>query len=83
LPSIHPFREAAFAGCLLSYAVDLADVARRGVVYIDKVLRGARPGGIPVENLSKYDLIVNVQTATAPGLTIRPSLLARADPIIE
>jgi putative ABC transport system substrate-binding protein len=82
LPSIHPVREGAFAGCLLSYAVDLADVARRGAVCIDKVLRGARPGGTPVENLSKYDLIVNVQTATALGLTI-PPLLARADQIIE
>jgi len=83
LPSIHPFREGAFAGCLLSYAVDLADVARRGAVYIDKVLRGAHPGGIPVENLSKYDLIINLKTAKALGLTIPPSLLARADQVIE
>ena len=83
LPSIHPFPEEAIAGCLLSYAVDLVHVARRGAVYLDKILRGASPGSIPVENLSKYDLIINLKTAKALGLTIQPSLLLRADQVIE
>jgi putative tryptophan/tyrosine transport system substrate-binding protein len=83
LPTIHPFREGAFSGCLLAYGADLKEQARRGAVYVDKILRGTEPGSLPVELNSKYELIVNLKTAKSLGLTVPPILLGRADQVIE
>jgi putative tryptophan/tyrosine transport system substrate-binding protein len=83
LPSIHSFREGALAGGLLAYAADLKEEARRGAVYVDKILRGTPPDTLPVEQLSKYELLINVRTANALGLNVPPTLLALADEVIE
>ena len=83
LPSIHSFREAALAGGLLAYAADLRQQAQRGAAYVDKILRGSSAGSLPVEQMSKYELLINLKTATALGLTLPSSLLARADEVIE
>jgi putative ABC transport system substrate-binding protein len=83
LPAIYPYSEAATAGGLMSYASDLIDQMRRSAALIDKVLKGTKPGDIPVEQPTKFELIINVKTAKALGLTIPPSLLGRADQAIE
>jgi putative ABC transport system substrate-binding protein len=83
LPSVHSFREGALAGGLLAYAADTPEVARRGAAYVDKVLRGAPPGDLPVEQLSKYELLINLKTAKALDLTVPSTLLATADEVIE
>jgi putative tryptophan/tyrosine transport system substrate-binding protein len=83
LPSIYPFKEAAVSGGLIAYAADLNELTRRAVAYVDKILRGTFPGDLPVEQLSKYELLINLQTANALGLAIPPTLLARADEVIE
>ena len=67
----------------MSYAPDMIDLHRRAAVYIDKILKGARPAELPVEQASKYQLVVNLKTAKALGLTIPPTMLARADEVIE
>ena len=83
LPSVYGLREWVDAGGLLAFGVNLRDVFQRAASYVDKILRGARPTDLPVERPSKYDLIVNLKTARALGLTIPPSLLLRADQVIE
>jgi putative ABC transport system substrate-binding protein len=83
LPSIWPVREGAQAGGLLAYGADLREGARRVAAYVDKILRGTPPGTLPVEQLSKYELLVNLKTAKALGLDVPPSLLALADEVIE
>jgi putative tryptophan/tyrosine transport system substrate-binding protein len=67
----------------MCYTPDHADLTRRAAVYIDKILRGARPADLPVEQASKYRLVINLKTADALGLTIPPAILARADELIE
>jgi putative tryptophan/tyrosine transport system substrate-binding protein len=83
LPSVHPFAENAIAGGLLSYSASLTGIARRGATVVDKILRGAKPGDLPVEQPTMFELIINLKTAKILGLTIPPSLLLRADQVIE
>jgi ABC-type uncharacterized transport system substrate-binding protein len=83
MPTMHGARELVAAGGLMSYGADFVDLWRRSADYIDKILRGAKPADIPVEQPTKFELIVNLTTAKALGLTIPPTLLARADEVIE
>jgi putative ABC transport system substrate-binding protein len=83
LPGMFGFEENAQAGGLMSYSADVLDLYRRSAAYIDKILRGANPAELPVEQASKYKLIINLKTAKALRLEIPPTLLARADEVIE
>ena len=83
LPSIYHRREFADSGGLIAYGVDRSDMFRRAATYVDKILKGAKPADLPVEQPTKFELVINLKTAQALGLTIPPSLLLRADQIIE
>jgi putative tryptophan/tyrosine transport system substrate-binding protein len=83
LPTLHGFREYVEAGGLVSYGPNIPDLFRRAADLVDKILRGAKPKDIPVEQPAKFDLVINLTTAKALGLTIPPTLLARADEVIE
>jgi putative ABC transport system substrate-binding protein len=83
LPTTHGFREWVETGGLMSYGPNFPDLFRRAADYVDKILRGAKPAEIPVEQPTKFDLIINITTAKALGLEIPPTLLARADQVIE
>jgi putative tryptophan/tyrosine transport system substrate-binding protein len=83
LPVMHASREFIEAAGLMSYGPNFVDLYRRAGDYVDKILRGAKPGDLPVEQPTKLELVVNLITAQALGLTIPPSLLARADEVIE
>jgi ABC-type uncharacterized transport system substrate-binding protein len=83
LPAIYAFREVADAGGLIAYGPNLNDLFRRSAQYVDKILKGVKPGDLPIEQPTKFDLVINLKTAKALGLTIPPSLLLRADQVIE
>jgi putative tryptophan/tyrosine transport system substrate-binding protein len=83
LPIISSFREEAESGGLISYGPSLRTTFRRAAVYVDKILKGAKPADLPIEQPTTFELVINLTTAKALGLTIPPSLLQRADQVIE
>jgi putative tryptophan/tyrosine transport system substrate-binding protein len=83
LPSVFAFRYYAVAGGLVSYGVDNIDLYRRAAAYVDRILKGEKPGDLPVQQATKFQLIINLKTAKALGLTVPPALLATADEVIE
>jgi putative tryptophan/tyrosine transport system substrate-binding protein len=83
LPTMHGQRDNVEAGGLASYGANFPDLHRRAADYVDKILRGNRPGDLPVEQPTKFDLVINLITAKALGIEVPPQLLARADEVIE
>ena len=83
VPAIYPFRYFAVSGGLMSYGTDLAEVSLRAASYVDRILKGEKPGDLPVQAPTKYELVINLKTAKALGLDVSPTLLALANEVIE
>jgi putative tryptophan/tyrosine transport system substrate-binding protein len=83
LPGVHPYRFYLTSGGLMSYGMNYADVFRRAAAYVDRILRGDKPGELPVQAPTKFELVINMATAKALGIEVPPALLARADEVIE
>ncbi len=83
LPTAGTFSEFSYSGCLLSYGENLPLVYRHAASYVDKILKGAKPSDLPVEQATRFELVINRKTANTLGLTVPPTLLAQADEVIE
>ena len=83
LPAMYGFKVFAEGGGLMVYSASLTDLWRRAATYVDKILKGAKPADLPVEQAAKFELVINLKTAKTLGLTIPPSLLGRADELIQ
>ena len=83
LPSIYLARAYAVSGGLMSYGIDLTEPYRQAAAYVDRILKGAKPGELPVQAASKFELVVNLKTARALSITVPPTMLGRADEVIE